>query len=97
MYCIVVDNFGNYYAEQKKIEAKELKKEAQDKQADVEQAAERVANKGLVKTLSLRKGKILTPSIISLEDHSSTEQTSITSMAQYPRFYQNGTRNNSQM
>ena len=29
---IVVDNFADYYSEQKKIEAKELKKEAQAKQ-----------------------------------------------------------------
>ena len=52
---IVVDNFGNYYAEQKKIEAKELKKEAQDKQAEVDKAAEKVANNGLVKTLSTKE------------------------------------------
>ena len=48
---IVVDNFADYYSEQKKIEAKELKKEAQAKQAEVEVEAERVANRGLVRTL----------------------------------------------
>ena len=31
---IVVDNFADYYSEQKKIEAKELKKEAQAKQVN---------------------------------------------------------------
>ena len=81
---IVVDNFGNYYAEQKKIEAKELKKEAQDKQAEVDKAAEKVANNGLVKTLSTKRGIIKTPSLTSLEDYSKTEQTKITSVA-YPR------------
>ena len=35
---IVVDNFADYYKEQKKIEAKELKKEAQAKQATVDVA-----------------------------------------------------------
>ena len=48
---IVVDNFADYYSEQKKIEAKELKKEAQAKQAEVDQEAERVANRGLVRSL----------------------------------------------
>ena len=32
---IVVDNFADYYSEQKKIEAKELKKEAQAKQVNI--------------------------------------------------------------
>ena len=48
---IVVDNFANYYNEQKKIEAKELKKEAQAKQFTVDIAVAKVANQGLVKTL----------------------------------------------
>ena len=30
---IVVDNFGDYYAEQKRLEAAELKKEAQEREA----------------------------------------------------------------
>ena len=42
---IVVDNFADYYSEQKKIEAKELKKEAQAKQAEIDLEAERVANR----------------------------------------------------
>eukprot|EP00092_Neocalanus_flemingeri_P035666 GFUD01038832.1.p1 GENE.GFUD01038832.1~~GFUD01038832.1.p1 ORF type:complete len:667 (+),score=162.04 GFUD01038832.1:111-2111(+) len=93
---IVVDNFGNYYAEQKKIEAKEIKKEAQDKQAEVDKAAEKVANQGLVKTLS-SKIAIKSPSIVSLEDYSKTEQTTMTSLAHFPRSQQNGTQNNSLM
>ena len=48
---IVVDNFADYYSEQKKIEAKELKKEAQAKQAEVDLEAERVANRALLRTL----------------------------------------------
>ena len=36
---IVVDNFADYYSEQKKIEAKELKKEAQAKQQRLNEAA----------------------------------------------------------
>ena len=42
---IVVDNFADYYSEQKKIEAKELKKEAQAKQAEIDLEGERVANR----------------------------------------------------
>merc|ERR1712066_1089231 len=48
---IVVDNFADYYSEQKKLEAKELKKEAQAKQAELDMEAERVANRGLVASL----------------------------------------------
>ena len=39
---IVVDNFADYYSEQKKLEAKEMKKEAQQKQAELEMAAAQV-------------------------------------------------------
>ena len=48
---IVVDNFADYYSEQKKIEAQELKKEAQAKQAEIDIEAELVARRGLVSTL----------------------------------------------
>ena len=48
---IVVDNFADYYSEQKKLEAKELKKEAQARQAEVDLEAERVANRALLRTL----------------------------------------------
>ena len=58
---IVVDNFADYYKEQKKAEAKELKKEAQAKQAVVDKAAEEVANKGLVGTLTSKPGAFHTP------------------------------------
>ena len=58
---IVVDNFADYYSEQKKIEAKELKKEAQAKQAEFDVDAEKVANKGLIKTLCRTPGPFLSP------------------------------------
>ena len=58
---IVVDNFADYYSEQKKIEAKELKKEAQAKQAEVNMEAERVANRGLVATLVSSPGVFSSP------------------------------------
>ena len=58
---IVVDNFADYYSEQKKIEAKELKKEAQAKQAELDAAGEEVANLGLIKTLCNTPGAFRTP------------------------------------
>ena len=59
---IVVDNFADYYKEQKKIEAKELKKEAQAKQATVDVAVAKIANLGLVKTLcSQPRAKLAEP------------------------------------
>ena len=58
---IVVDNFADYYSEQKKIEAKELKKEAQAKQAELDLAAEQVANQALIKTLSSEPGAFKVP------------------------------------
>ena len=57
---IVVDNFADYYSEQKKLEAKELKKEAQAKQAEVDLEAERVARQGLVRSL------VTSPPVFSL-------------------------------
>merc|ERR1719411_191403 len=56
---IVVDNFADYYSEQKKMEAKELKREAQAKQAEFECQAEKVANHGLIKTLCRTPGPFL--------------------------------------
>ena len=53
---IVVDNFADYYKEQKKIEAKELKKEAQDAQTEVDIAVAKVANEGLVDMLAMQSG-----------------------------------------
>ena len=58
---IVVDNFADYYSEQKKIEAKELKKEAQAKQAEFDIDAEKVANRGLITTLWRTPGPFLSP------------------------------------
>merc|ERR1711936_1157005 len=53
---IVVDNFADYYSEQKKIEAKELKKEAQMKQAMLDDEAKLFANKALVQTIIEKPG-----------------------------------------
>ena len=53
---IVVDNFADYYSEQKKLAAKELKREAQSKQAEFDCEAEDLANKSLIKTLARRPG-----------------------------------------
>ena len=58
---IVVDNFADYYSEQKKMEAKELKREAQAKQAEFEGQAEAAANVSLVRTLAARPGPFTTP------------------------------------
>ena len=58
---IVVDNFADYYSEQKKIEAKELKREAQSRQAEFDCEAEELANKSLMKTLARRPGPFTTP------------------------------------
>ena len=58
---IVVDNFADYYSEQKKIEAKELKKEAAAKQAEVDLEGERLANKKLVITLTSSPGPFSEP------------------------------------
>ena len=58
---IVVDNFADYYSEQKKIEAKELKREAQAKQAEFDVDAEQVANHGLIKTLCRAPGPFQDP------------------------------------
>ena len=58
---IVVDNFADYYSEQKKLEAKEMKKEAQQKQAELEMAAAQVANEGLVATMCSKPSAFSTP------------------------------------
>ena len=58
---IVVDNFADYYSEQKKLEAKEMKKEAQARQAELDMAAVHVATEGLVGTLSSKPGAFNTP------------------------------------
>ena len=48
---IVVDNFADYYKEQKQIEAKELKRDAAALQAEEERQVAQVANEGLVETI----------------------------------------------
>ena len=49
---IVVDNFADYYAEQKQIEAQELKLEANAKQLEEEAEAAEVAKVDLLKSVS---------------------------------------------
>ena len=58
---IVVDNFADYYSEQKKLEAKEIKKEEQARQAELDMAACQVANEALVTTLSNKPGAFRSP------------------------------------
>merc|ERR1719186_393905 len=58
---IVVDNFADYYSEQKKLEAKELKKEAQAKQFEWEAQQAGVAVAGLVDTLTQTPGAFTSP------------------------------------
>jgi hypothetical protein len=43
----------DYYSEQKKLEAKELRREAQAKQTEFDVAAKKVAENGLVRTLGM--------------------------------------------
>ena len=77
---IVVDNFGDYYAEQKKLEQQELKKEAQERAAKMERRQEITAMYGVRDTLFQQKGIIKCPSNLSLdEDESRTEQITVTS------------------
>ena len=64
---IVVDNFGNYYADQKKLEAQELKKEAQEKAARFERRQERTCTAGLVSTVTRQRGAVSTPSLWSMD------------------------------
>ena len=58
---IVVDNFADYYSEQKKLEKKEKKREAQAKQAEFDTKAEGVVNKRLIQTLANRPGPFSSP------------------------------------
>ena len=48
---IVVDNFADYYAEQKQIEAQELKRDANAKQVEEDLEAAKVAKAGLIDTI----------------------------------------------
>ena len=58
---IVVDNFADYYSEQKKLEAKELKREAQARQAEFDLQAKGVAEHALVGTLATVPGAFSSP------------------------------------
>ena len=58
---IVVDNFADYYSEQKKLAAKELKREAQAKQVEFDLKAEGLANRSLISTLARRPGPFTSP------------------------------------
>jgi hypothetical protein len=48
----------DYYSEQKKLEAKELRREAQAKQTEFDVAAKKVAENGLVRTLGMLQLRI---------------------------------------
>ena len=71
---IVVDNFADYYSEQKKLEAKEMKKEAQQKQAELEMAAAQVANEGLVATMCSKPSAFSTPPLSPCDGFSRQRQ-----------------------
>jgi len=58
---IVVDNFADYYSEQKKLEAKELKREAQGKKAEFDLQAKKAAEVALLKTLASKPGAFTSP------------------------------------
>ena len=58
---IVVDNFADYYSEQKKLEAKELKEEEMAKEAVVILAAAQLAEDSLVDTVCRCRSKKMIP------------------------------------
>ncbi len=58
---IVVDNFADYYSEQKKLEAKDLKREAQARQAEFDAKAKTFAENGLLRTLASKPGAFSSP------------------------------------
>ena len=51
---IVVDNFADYYSEQKKLEAREIKKEAQAKEGKHAAVAATLYRKALMNTISAK-------------------------------------------
>jgi len=71
---IVVDNFADYYSEQKKLEAKELKREAQAREAEFGVAAKTVAESALVLTLAKKPGAFNTPPMSPNDGHSRLRQ-----------------------
>ena len=58
---IVVDNFADYYKEQKKLEAKELRNEELAREAVMEGRAMAVARRGLLETLTRGPGPFSSP------------------------------------
>ena len=56
LYTLLIGYYipcADYYSEQKKLEAKELRREAQAKQTEFDVAAKKIAENGLVKTLGM--------------------------------------------
>ena len=78
---IVVDNFGNYYKEQKKLEARELKKEAQEKAGRLVRRQEVVGRQGVFDTVVRQGGRVRAPSESSQEEPDRTEHTQLTSIS----------------
>ena len=56
---IVVDNFGNYYAEQKKLEQREMKVEAAERAARMVRRQQVVAREGVVDTVITQRGHMV--------------------------------------
>ena len=78
---IVVDNFGNYYAEQKKLEARELKKEAQERAGRLVRRQELVGKEGVFETILRQGGRVRAPSETSQEEPDRTEHTQLTNLS----------------
>ena len=78
---IVVDNFGNYYAEQKKLEARELKKEAQEKAGRLVRRQEVAGREGVFDTVVRQGGRVRAPSESSQEEPDRTEHTQLTNIS----------------
>ena len=53
---IVVDNFANYYSEQKKLEAQELKREAEEKEKQFRADMRESAIEGVLDTIATDVG-----------------------------------------
>ena len=53
---IVVDNFANYYSEQKKLEAQELKREAEEKEKQFRANMRESVIEGVLDTIAMDVG-----------------------------------------
>ena len=91
---IVVDNFGSYYAEQKKLEARELKKEAQERAGRMVRRQEVVGREGVFETVVRQGGRVRTPSETSQEEPDRTEHTQLTNISTSSRARAREQRNN---